>query len=231
MNSDTTGDNGFDLSRVVLKLDDTDFSRIEGDCWTRFSFRIIQWSDSPQMFSDENLLKLGQLEVLRLNSAIALKSGESLFDIFSSMFSETLECYEAIFDSNAHLRKPFRDEDSFNVSEDLITDLHILNRITIEEQFKGHGITGEASSIYLERFASRYDAYFVKAFPLQFEGDQNSPRDDYPRLFKGSFKSCQNKLSKYYERLGFRRIGKSPYFFGTVEDFFLRRRKLKAKSI
>ena len=231
MNSETTGEKGFDLSRVVLKLEDTDFSRIEGDYWTRFSFRIMQWSNSPQMFSDENLLKLGQLEVLRLNYAISLKSRESLFDIFYSMFSETIDCYEAIFDRNEHLRKPFRDEDSFCVSADLITDLHILNRISIEEQFKGHGITGEASRIYLERFASGYDAYFIKAFPLQFEGDQTRLREDYPRRFKGSFISCQNKLCKYYEQLGFRRIGKSPYFFGTVEDFFLRRRKLKAKSI
>lgn len=231
MNSDTTGEKGFDRSRVVLKLEDTDFSRIEGDYWTRFSFRIMQWSDSPQVFSDENLLKLGQLEILRLNSAIALQSRESLFDIFNSMFSQTIDCYEAIFDKKEHLRKPFRDESSFGLFEDLTTDLHILDRITIDERFKGHGITGEASRIYLERFAGGYDAYYIKAYPLQFEGNETHPQDDYPRKFNGTFRACQEKLCKYYQELGFRRIGKSPYFFGTVEDFFLRRRKLKAKSI
>ena len=230
MNSDATGGKGVDLSHVVLKLEDADFSRIEGDCWTHFSFRILKWPDDTETYSDEILLSVGHLEVLRLNWAVANEQEKSLLDIFYSDWSQTIDCYEAIFDKKDHLRKPFRDESSFGLFEDLTTDLHILDRITIDEHFKGQGITGEASRIYLERFASGYDAYYVKAFPLQFEGNETHPQDDYPRKFNGTFRACQEKLCKYYQELGFRRIGKTPHFFGSVEDYYYRRQRILSEK-
>lgn len=50
MNSNISGKNGLDISRVVLKLEDADFSRIEGDYWTRFLFESCNGLIAPKCF-------------------------------------------------------------------------------------------------------------------------------------------------------------------------------------
>ena len=220
-------ENVFDLTRISLQLVDPHYSRICcGDYWTDFSFEIML--DCRRDLSDCVFTKVGELQVLRLNYVYAYNQEPNLFEMFDGDYRETSDCYAAIFDNKERIRKPFRDEGRWNLDEFLMTDLHVLNRIQIDEAFKGNGIAGEASRIYLERFANGNDAYYLKAFPLQFEWHKGEKK--YPRAFKGSFRTCQANLCKYYEQLGFRRIGRTPHFFGSVDDFLYKQRNLSGHN-
>ena len=135
------------------------------------------------------------------------------FDDFSM---EVSECYDVLFTKKGNLRKSFWHR-NYGLEEYFARDFHFLERIEVNENFKGNGIAGIATRIYLENFANSDDVAYLKAFPLQHEsGFDDKP---YNREFKGDLKLSQAKLCQYYEHLGFRRIGKTEHFFFVVDHF------------
>ena len=135
------------------------------------------------------------------------------FDDFSM---EASECYDVLFTKKGDLRKAFWDQ-YYGLEEFFARDFHFLERIEVNENFKGNDIAGIATRIYLENFANADDVAYLKAFPLQHESQFNDK--PYNREFKGDLKSSQSKLCRYYEHLGYRRIGKTEHFFFVVDQF------------
>lgn len=70
-----------------------------------------------------------------------------------------------------------------------------------------------------------FSVVYFKGFPLQF--DDSGRSEPLARKFKGSFKTCQAKLCRYYENQGFRRIGKTEHFSFVVDDFLSKRAEME----
>jgi hypothetical protein len=182
----------------------------EDDPWIRYSFDILLGEeDGPgRVVGSMQASKLSYGEVSRRRLPLGLA-----FDDFSM---EASECYDVLFTKKGNLRKSFWHEE-YALEEYFARDFHLLERIEVNENFKSNGISGIATRIYLENFANSDDVAYLKAYPLQHEsrfGDK-----PYNREFRGDFKASQAKLCRYYEHLGFRRIGKTEHFFFVVDHF------------
>ena len=202
-----------DFDSIALRLSNNTISllpRCEAP-WSHFSFDICAWTSNP-----DTLIDVGTMDVSKLNIGEVFRQKLSLFDAFDMYTQEAHECYCAVFDDDGNIREPFWD-DRHGLDDFLCNDFHFLERIEIDERYKGHGIAGVATRIYLENFANYNDVAYFKAFPLQHE--MHFEKKPYKRAFKGSYETCCKKLCKHYEQLGFRRIGKSQHFFFTVDDF------------
>lgn len=185
--------------------------------WIRYSFDILlNEEDGPGRI-------VGSMEASKLSYGEMLRREVSLEMAFDDFSMESSECYKVLFTKEGDLREAFWDP-SYELEEYFARDFHFLERIEINEDFKGNGIAGIATQIYLENFANCNDVAYLKAFPLQHEiRFKDKP---YNRKFKGGFKVNQAKLCQYYERLGFRRIEKTEHFFFVVDHFLSQRMNL-----
>ena len=206
--------NDYDI-RLVLGKNGVRLLSQDEDPWIRYSFDILlDEEDGPGQI-------VGSMQVSKLNIGEVYRRHIPLWEVFDDYSAETAECYCVVFDKRGKLRKHFRCSE-YGQEDYLTNDFHFLNRIEIDESFKGEGLVGIATQIYLENFANGSDVAYMKAFPLQFEANAKP----YKRQFFGAYKECLAKLCKYYEKLGFRRIGKTEHFFFVVDHFLSQRMEL-----
>lgn len=200
---------------VRLEFICNDFGTLgEDEPWVRSRFQIVAYD-----LEMEKRLNVGGMRVYKLNYDAMARNKISLCRAFDDLSMESSECYGVLFDKNGDLKKRFWDE-RYGLEGWFSRDFHFLSRIEIDERYKGCGIAGQATRIYLENFANGDDVAYLKAFPLQHE--EVCEKKPYTRMFSGSLKECQSKLCCYYEKLGFRRIGKTEHFFFVVDDFLSR---------
>lgn len=198
--------------RLVLGRNSFGFLSQEDDPWVRYSFDILMdEEDGPGQI-------VGNMQVSKLNIGEVYRRRVSLWEVFDDYSAETSECYRVVFDKKGCLRRPFRCSE-YGQESYLTNDFHFLDRIEIDESVKGQGVAGVVTQIYLENFANGSDVAYLKAFPLQFE-ETTKP---YRRQFDGTHEECRERLCKYYEKSGFRRIGKTEYFFFVVDHFLSQR--------
>lgn len=202
-----------DRVRLVAKNSNFGLLSQSYSSWSEHTFDIVVYGDN-----DADIVA-GQMCVYKLNVGDVLRQKIPMELAFDSFLQETYDCYNVVFTQKGSLRKPFWDE-YYGQMEDLFNDFHLLSRVEIDERFKGNGVAGIATQIYLENFANGSDVAYFKAFPLQYEGNGKL----YKRTFASDFKLCEKKLCAYYQSLGFRRIGKTPHFFFVVDDFLDKRK-------
>ena len=196
--------------RLVLGENSFGLLSQEDAPWIRFSFDILlDEEDGPGQV-------VGSMQASKLSYGEMSRRGVPLWLAFDDFSMETSECYGVLFTKKGGLRKAYWDP-PYGLEEFFARDFHFLERIEINENFKGNGIAGIATQIYLENFANFEDVAYLKAFPLQHESRLHDK--PYNREFKGDFKASQAKLCQYYEHLGFRRIGKTEHFFFVVDHF------------
>ena len=203
--------------KIVLGMNSFGLLSRKDDPWVRYSFDIF-WDEeeAPGQI-------VGSMQMSKLSYGEMSLRGLTLCLAFDDFLMETSECYDVLFTKTGDLRKAFWDP-SYGLEEYFARDFHFLEQIEINENFKGNGIAGIATQIYLENFANYDDVAYFKAFPLQHE----SRFDDKPycREFEGDFRANQAKLCQYYAHLGFRRIGKTEHFFFVVDHFLSQRTEL-----
>ena len=187
--------------------------------WITHTFNILLYVEG-----DKEVVA-GRLLVYKLNVGNVIRQNRSLFDAFDCFSQEAYDCYVKVFDDNEEVRKAFQDE-RCGLYDILTDDFHLLSMIEIDEAFKGNSLAGIAIQIYLENFANGSDVAYFKAFPLQ-HGVANG--ESYKRTFRGGLKTCEAKLCEYYQRLGFRRIGKTSDFFFVVDDFLDKWQNVKSE--
>jgi hypothetical protein len=206
-------------SAVEILLKDSNFSLIENKSsqWKEYNFDILLSSEEY----DPSIV-VGKMKVYKLNVGEVLRKKVSMFDAFDCFLQETYDCYSVVFDEEDNIKKAFGDE-YYDQMENLFNDFHLLSYLEIDERFKGNELTAIAVQIYLEYFANAEDVMYFKGFPLQFSDSKDL---FYKRNFKGEFKECEKKLCSYYQKLGFRRIGKSPNFFFVVDNFLKKRMEI-----
>ena len=207
--------NDYDI-RLLLVRNSFGLLSQDEDPWIRYSFDILLDEE------DCHGKIVGCMQVSKLNIGEVYRRRVPFWEVFDDYSAETSECYCAVFDKNGCLRKPFRCSE-YGQENYLTNDFHFLGRIEIDENAKGQGVAGVATQIYFENFANGNDVAYLKAFPLQFESTTKS----YKRQFDGMYEECRTRLCKYYEKLGFRRIGKTEHFFFVVDQFLSQRKCLK----
>lgn len=191
---------------------------IEDDPWIRYSFDILlDEEEGPGRI-------VGSMQTFKLSYGEMSRRRLPLWMAFDELSMETSECYNVLFTKKGNLRKAFWHQ-HYGLEEYFTRDFHFLERIEVDENFKGNGIAGIATQIYLENFANSDDVAYLKAFPLQHESRFTDK--PYNREFTGGFKANKAKLCQYYEQLGFRRIGKTEHFFFIV-DYYLSQRMGKS---
>ncbi len=201
--------NDFDI-KLVLGRNSFGLLSIEDDPWVRYSFDILLDEE------DGSGQVVGSMQASKLSYGEVFRRGLPLWMAFDDFSMEASACYVVLFTKKGNLRKAFWHAE-YGLEEYFARDFHFLERIEVNENFKGNGIAGIATRIYLENFANSNDVAYLKAFPLQHESQfEDKP---YNREFQGDFKSSQAKLCQYYEHLGLRRIGKTEHFFFVVDHF------------
>ena len=201
---------------ILLRLTNPCFSRRGYDfLWEDLNFEIVMIDYGLQEPAEQDV---GKLRARKLHVEDAhWRKGFSLLEAFDNDTMDIAQYYDVIFKKNGDLRERFSDE-RYDIGGGMLPgDFHILETISIDERFKGHDIAREATAVYLESFARGDDAVFFKAFPLQY--DAKTEAGDLHRSFVGSFNACQSRLCKYYERIGFSRVGTTPYFFFAAGTF------------
>lgn len=209
-----------DYEVVNLVIDDGVFwgCSDQSDYWNVYGFSIMTSRDG------EDAVKVGHMKVSKLNVGTVERDQVSLFEAFDQHSIETSECYDEVFDEKGNVRAKFQDE-RYGLGNWLINDFHFLESISIDERYRGRGLVGKATAIYLENFANSSDVVYFKGIPLQFDASGKS--EPLSQKFKGSLKTCQSKLCRYYESQGFRRIGKTEHFFFVVDDFLSKRAEME----
>lgn len=204
--------------RLILENNGIESLSLNDGPWIRYEFRI-SICDDHGIYHDA-----GKMKASKLNICEMYRRRESLFLAFDDLSEETSCCYDILFTKKGNLKKAFWQE-NYGLDEWFSRDFHFLDRIEINESFKGHGFAGVVTQIYLENLANGDDVAYLKAFPLQHEEQFHDK--PYGRAFEGGLMACQEKLCKYYETLGLSRIGKTPHFFFVVDEFLTKRAALK----
>lgn len=213
-------DNGFDLPVFLCEKHGGTYGNMEGleldgSIWRKHYFDIIDGEDNPDM--------IGEAEISCLNLERMADAGIGIDEAFDSISQEIADYYEAIFTRSGKIRKNFLTNGVDEFAIDISGAFHVLEILHIGNVFKGHGLAKEVTKIYLQNFARNTDLVFFQAFPLQHSKNERMVTRTtrvYMRDFvRNTEKADQAKLADYYERIGFPRIGKTEYFFGTAEHF------------
>lgn len=212
--------NDFDLPVFLHEKHGDTYGNMEGfefdgSVWREHDFDIIDGGDNPDM--------IGKAKTICLNLERMADAGLGIEEAFDSINQEIADYYEAIFTRSGKIRKNFLSNGVDELAIDISGAFHIFEILHIENAFKGHELAKEVTKIYLQNFARNTDLVFLQAFPLQHSKNESTVTRT-TRVYRRDFgqntaKADQMKLADYYERIGFPRIGKTEFFFGTAEHF------------
>ena len=183
--------------------------------------------------SSDVQVSLGKVDVFLIKVSNALSKGENLFDLFD-LKQELLDAGSAIFDfcSNDFLpsvTKAFPSE--WLIYPD--GDIMLIHRIGISPLLRGQQLGLSVLAKVIEDFSAGCSLVVTKPFPLQFEmGIEAS--SEWHNLALASFsknkKESSKKLSKYYSKLGFKKLGRSDHFAALPETIFSAVKKLNLQD-
>lgn len=125
----------------------------------------------------------------------------SIFDVFDAHSQTLANVYPYIMDDNYGVREGLTEGFSDNV-------LYIDRFVIENEALRNRGI-GSRALAYFIRVAGR-DAGIVVAQPVPIDKDNKS---SYTETDSPDKKERLRRLMKFYKRLGFKKIAKSPYVY------------------
>jgi GNAT superfamily N-acetyltransferase len=165
-------------------------------------------------FLNENSViqvKLGELKFFRIQVGNVINYHADLFDV--------LDCKQEISDVGKEIYEASPDGYIFKgavqkLFDDLcaIEDLLILHRLAINPLIRGQRLGLAVLHRTIEDWSSGCGLVAMKPYPLQFEYGAKKKKD-WSQLKLGKFPALKvvasKQLRNYYERLGFKRIGRS----------------------
>jgi GNAT superfamily N-acetyltransferase len=168
---------------------------------------------------DDSRSLIGRFGVYYMDVDRAINEGCSVFDLFDA-YSQTAEYYRALFgrdapDFSSRVRKLVDDEIWGS-------NVLILDRLELLPEYRGKGLGLNLMRHLIKRFGYGAAIVAIKPFPLQFEFAPNCEGEKEWRsklrldAFTKSHRAGTTKLVDYYGRLGFRRVGRSPFMVLTT---------------
>ncbi len=129
------------------------------------------------------------------------------FDVFDLEGSDS-EIYANVF-KNGYFKTSI--DNYFGERYEL--NMCVIERIEIEPEFRGYGITKMISDDLLIQQDGHCRFIMLKAYPLQFEEGVDINDPSFEGLEKEDEKKASEKLYKFYHRIGFRTIPRIPKEF------------------
>lgn len=189
--------------------------RAEPDDYVNEYSGLIQWSGSDE----DNPVILGAFACTLIDADSAINDSRSVEVTFDAS-SSTWDVYQALYDPETHelresvVKLAFQDEYSstYNVL--------LLDRLVIYPEHRGHGLGLIALRALMQEFRSFVSLIVMKPYPLQFESEEGPTHEPLDGLGREHWKLdafprretvATAKLRKYYSKLGFVRVPKTPY--------------------
>jgi GNAT superfamily N-acetyltransferase len=154
---------------------------------------------------------LGQLDFYLIRVGEAINAQVNLAGVFDC-YQETMDAGCAVFDSSFSEFQPAVQKlfpDAFP-HEDIL----LLHRLTIHPLARGQRLGLAVLHRAIRDWSSGCSLVVMKPYPLQFECEAKE-KPSWNELQLGNFPAVKatafKQLSKYYERLGFQRLGRSEF--------------------
>jgi GNAT superfamily N-acetyltransferase len=169
--------------------------------------------------SDNGRTLVGRFGLYYADIDRALNQGVHAFDVFDA-YALTAEYYEHLYGENA---PDFSDRVMKLVHDEVWgSNVLILDRVELLPQYRGRGLGLDVKRHMMKRFGAGAALVALKAFPLQLEVTPSSTDEKRWRANLGLGQFIQSgtagtkKLVEYYGRVGFQRIGRTPYMVRTA---------------
>lgn len=173
---------------------------------------ISGYADFEEIEPERRKIVLGELQFYLVRVGNAVNDRVSLSDVFDTL-QETCEAGAAIFDS---CYSDFSPAVKRNFGEAFWGgDLLLLHYLTVEPCARGQRLGLAVLERVVRDWSSGCSLVAMKPFPLQFQAVSDKPAhqkqlalDRFPSSKREAFRA----LRRYYEKLGFERIGRSEYY-------------------
>jgi hypothetical protein len=163
--------------------------------------------------SEEPNVKIGEIELYYVDQTRIINEGESLYETMDCMSVETVNCYEALVDQD---EGGWKEEVQQLISEDaLIRDnILLINRLDIEEPFRGKRKGAEVVQEVISRFGSTCAVVVCKPFPLQYRGyesEENAAERETPG-YETKRVAAFRAVAQFWKNLGFQKLPSSDHY-------------------
>lgn len=161
-------------------------------------------------------LKMGEIDISHVDRIRVINEYQSFWEVMDE-FSETRQCYKALIDEASG---DWKDEVKDLIGEDaLIYDnLLLINRLEIEERFRGKGIGAKVAREVIDSFGSTAAVIACKPFPLQYRGYREPGRRNAPG-YERKRRAAFRKVAAFWKKVGFEKLPSSGYYVWSPLDF------------
>jgi len=187
--------------------------------------------------SKGELVSLGKVDIFLFKVSNALSQGVNFFELLDlfDVKQDFLNTGSAIFDFH---KKDFLPSVSkaFPKAYPPINpdgDIMLIHRIGISPLVRGQRLGLSVLARLIMDYSVGCSLVVTKPYPLQFERGikESSEWNDLSLAsFSNGEQESSKKLSKYYGKLGFKKLGRSDYFATLPQTVFSEGRKLKLPS-
>lgn len=139
---------------------------------------------------------IGEFRLLKVLLGLACNYGENIFDIFDSHSRELCEIYETLFDPETGDIREEIDEQFQCLGSDLL----IIDSIVLSPKWRGIRLGLLALRKLIDLHEGDCCLVVCRPYPLE---DADTPERR---------RAGRVKLRRYFKRLGFRRIGRTPFY-------------------
>jgi hypothetical protein len=173
---------------------------------------ISEYTGIIRCFGEDHVVRrVGKVRAYRINAAIAADHGEPLFDVCDAHSQEMHRIHSLLYDQEEdHFKETITNRFVAAESDCLVLDYVILNpklrglRLGLLAARKMVDLLGGGCGLVVSHIAPlRHDAYDMLRVPNTW-----LPRQET----KEARKEAVVKPRQYYRRMGFERIGRSPYY-------------------
>lgn len=164
-----------------------------------------------RMTDDDRSIKVGKVRAYRIHAGMALNHGVPLFDVCDDHSQELRDVYDALYN---------RRDDSFRQRiadrfDAIPTDCLVLDYIVLHPRWRGLKIGLLAARRLMDLLGDGCGLTVSEIYPLSPEAQRSLhiPESWIPRHeSKEQHRQATVGLRRYFRRLGFKRLGRTPFY-------------------
>jgi hypothetical protein len=163
--------------------------------------------------SMEPNVKIGEIELYYVDQIRIINEEESLYEAMDCISVEMVNCYEALVDQD---EGGWKEEVQQLIGEDASfrDNILLINRLHIEEPFRGKRKGAEVVQEVISRFGSTRAVIVCKPFPLQYRGyesEKNAAERETPG-YETKRLAAFRAVAQFWKNLGFQKLPSSEHY-------------------
>jgi len=183
--------------------------------WSHYDCDIvIRYYDGADDNKED--LVVGNFSAYHYHTEMATMDGYCDYDGFNTYDTDNFDQYSGII-WNHDTRELSKEFVKATGCDFLSGDFFILMSLNIFPEYRGYDLGNAVTWLFYRNFCRYNDILMLLAFPLQFGLTSEEQNKCKPGEFTGSQQECTKRLANYYKKLGFRRIGRSDFYFFLCE--------------